>query len=147
MTSTDHPQRGVVAVIAREDRLLVIRRSQQVVAPGKFCFPGGGIKSGEGEAEALVRECREELGVACRPIQRIWQSVTPWNVALSWWLTDLADGTTLQPRPEEIASTHWLRRHELRSLDGLLESNVHFLEAWKHGEFEIPLEDDSPHSS
>ena len=37
-------RRGVVGVIFREDRLLVIRRSLTVVAPGLLCLPGGGIE-------------------------------------------------------------------------------------------------------
>ena len=35
-------KRGVVGVIFRGDRLLVIRRSMTVAAPGLLCLPGGG---------------------------------------------------------------------------------------------------------
>src|SRR5437899_2455576 len=84
--ATSQPiRRGVVAVVNRGGRLLVIRRSQQVVAPGAICFPGGGIEAGESETDALVREVQEELGVAVMPLKRLWQSVTPWNVDLAWW--------------------------------------------------------------
>ena len=76
-------RRGVVAVVVRDGRFLVIRRSQQVVAPGAFCFPGGGIEPGETEEAALVRELREELDVLVRPIRLVWRSLTPWNVALA----------------------------------------------------------------
>ena len=80
-------RRGSVAGVVRDGRLLVIRRSQFVVAPRTFCFPGGAIEGSESEEEALVREIREELGVTVRPERRIWQSVTPWHVHLSWWLS------------------------------------------------------------
>jgi 8-oxo-dGTP pyrophosphatase MutT (NUDIX family) len=63
---------GVVAVILRDERFLVIRRSQQVAAPGKYCFPGGGIESGETESVALERELLEELNVAIVPQHCLW---------------------------------------------------------------------------
>lgn len=44
---------GVVAVVVENRRWLVIRRSQCVVAPGKYCFPGGGIETAETEEQAL----------------------------------------------------------------------------------------------
>jgi len=50
----------VVAVILRGERFLVICRSQQVRAPGMYCFPGGGIEPGETEEQALRRELLEE---------------------------------------------------------------------------------------
>jgi hypothetical protein len=45
-------RRGVIAVVTRGDRFLVIRRSATVAAPRKFCFPGGGIEGTESEPEA-----------------------------------------------------------------------------------------------
>ena len=121
------PRRGVVAVIARGPQFLVIERSNQVVAPGAFCFPGGAIEGEETEEAALVRELQEELGVNIRPIRKLWQSLTPWNVDLSWWLADLAAGLTLEPNPLEVAAVHWLTPAEMLALAGLLESNRSFL--------------------
>ena len=54
---------GVVGVIQQEERFLVIRRSAHVVAPGKLCFPGGGIEAGESQPVALCRELMEEIAV------------------------------------------------------------------------------------
>jgi 8-oxo-dGTP pyrophosphatase MutT (NUDIX family) len=121
-----------VAVVVREGRFLVIRRSQHVVAPGAFCFPGGGIEPGETEEAALVRELREELDVVVRPIRRVWRSVTPWNVALAWWLGELLGEPACNPA--EVASFHWHAPHELAALPELLESNHHFLAALARGE-------------
>ncbi|MES1213405.1 MAG: NUDIX domain-containing protein, partial [Singulisphaera sp.] len=56
-------RRGAVGVIVRHERFLVIRRAEGIAAPGKFCFPGGGIEGEESEHQALVRELMEELGV------------------------------------------------------------------------------------
>ena len=92
-------RRGAVAVIVREGRLLVIRRSGSVVAPWKFCFPGGGIEGQESEEEALVRELREELGCEVTPCRRLWQNVTPWGVHLAWWLAELPPDVEPAPNP------------------------------------------------
>ena len=122
-----------MAVIVRDGRMLVIRRSQSVVAPGAFCFPGGGIEPGETEAQALVREIREELGVAVKPVRRIWQSVTPWGVDLAWWLADLAADADPVPNPTEVESLHWHTPQEMAGLPELLESNRDFLDALESG--------------
>jgi 8-oxo-dGTP pyrophosphatase MutT (NUDIX family) len=126
--------RGVVAVIIREQRFLVIRRSQHVRAPGMHCFPGGAIEPGESETDALRRELHEELALAAVPLRRIWQSVTPWNVELAWWLAEIEPTAAPQANPLEVEAFHWLTADEIRALPQLLASNLEFLDAWERGE-------------
>ena len=130
------PVRGVVAVIVREGKLLVIERSQTVRAPGMFCFPGGAIEEGESEEAAVTRELLEELSLVARPDRPLYSSVTPWGVALSWWLAKI-DAQIPLPNPAEVASFHWLTVAEFRSLEKMLASNLEFLDAWERREFEI----------
>ena len=120
-------------MIRAEDRFLVIRRSQQVRAPGMYCFPGGAIEPGETEQQALVRELAEELAVAGQPVRRLWESVTPWGVHLAWWLAQVDDPAAIVPQPAEVESCHWLTAAEIRLLPQLLASNVQFLDAWERG--------------
>lgn len=130
-------RRGAVAVIVREGRFLVICRSRHVVAPGAYCFPGGAIEPGESEEEALVREISEELRVRIRPIRRVWQSITPWDVALAWWGSEFDATQSITPNPAEVESVHWLTPDEMTGLSGLLESNHAFLDALAAGEVEL----------
>jgi 8-oxo-dGTP pyrophosphatase MutT (NUDIX family) len=139
MKEIQQRKRGVVAVIPRASRLLVIRRSRFVIAPGAYCFPGGGIEAGEDALSALLRECREEVGVDCQPRREIWTSITPRNVELSWWLAELAPDARLTPNAQEVESLHWFTPTDMRALSELLESNHHFLDAWQRGDFELPL--------
>ena len=132
-------RRGVVAVIHRGDRLLVIRRSQSVVAPGAYCFPGGAIEGEETEEQALVREIAEELGAIVRPMRRIWSSTTPWSVYLTWWLVEAEPVCEYCPNPAEVESIHWLTPAEMIDLPELLESNRHFLRALANGEIVLGL--------
>ncbi len=53
----------VAALIEQEGRLLVCQRRRNDSFGLKWEFPGGKVKPGESEAEALTRELSEELGV------------------------------------------------------------------------------------
>ncbi|HUT10613.1 MAG TPA: NUDIX domain-containing protein [Thermoguttaceae bacterium] len=133
----DPGRRGAVAVVMRDGRMLVIRRSCHVVAPLTYCFPGGGIEGDESEEEALIREFREEIGVTVRPLRRIWQCVTAWKVELAWWLGDLPDDATPVPDSSEVESVHWFTPREMAELPDLLESNREFLELVLRGEIRL----------
>ena len=130
------PRHGVVAVVIRDDKLLVIRRSQHVRAPGMHCFPGGAIEPGESEPCAVSRELFEELSVTARPLRLLWRSVTPWNVALAWWLTEIAADAEPRANPREVESFAWLTADEIRRPPHLLASNLEFLDAWESGKIE-----------
>lgn len=134
-TDTRSPaRRGAVAVIERAGRLLVIRRSRYVVAPGMLCFPGGGIEVGETEVVALVRELGEELNVVVEPLRRLWASVTPWNVELAWWQCRLEMDAVPAVNAAEVESFAWYTPQEMAGLSNLLESNRQFLAALASGE-------------
>jgi 8-oxo-dGTP pyrophosphatase MutT (NUDIX family) len=130
-------RRGVVGVAAREGRLLVIRRSEFVEAPGAYCFPGGAIEPGETQEDALRREFHEELAVEANPIRPLWRGVTSWNVELVWWLVALRPDAVPTPHAREVASFAWLTPEEIRDLPRLLESNLQFLDAAVSGAFSV----------
>jgi 8-oxo-dGTP diphosphatase len=131
------PRQGVVAVIMRDSRYLVIRRSQHVRAPGAYCFPGGGVEAGEAEPEALRRELKEELSATARIHERLWQNSTPSGVELSWYAASLTPHSPLVANPLEVESIHWLTQAEILQLPGLLATNVDFLAAVTRGEVRL----------
>jgi 8-oxo-dGTP diphosphatase len=53
----------VGAAVVDLGRVLVARRSAPADAAGCWEFPGGKVEAGETDADALIRECREELGI------------------------------------------------------------------------------------
>ena len=122
-------RRGIVAVILRGERFLVIRRSQHVRAPLAHCFPGGTIEPGEDEPTAVRRELKEELAVDATPLRLLWRSTTPWGVALAWWLTEIDHADVPVANPLEVESFAWLTAAEIRQLPDLLASNLEFLAA------------------
>lgn len=126
-------KRGVVGVIFRHEKLLIIRRSLTVTAPGMLCLPGGGIETGETEADALVREMQEELAIDVTPRRLCWRSVTPWGTNLAWWLADLDPEILPVPNPDEVAEVHWMTRDEICTAKEMLPSLPAFIEAWRGG--------------
>ncbi|MDO4574007.1 MAG: NUDIX domain-containing protein [Planctomycetia bacterium] len=120
---------GVVGILFRGDRALVIQRSEAVVAPLKWCFPGGGIEPGETERQALVREFQEELGLEISPVEKLCESVTPWNVLLSWWRVEAHDEALGRLCPNrEVRQVAWMTLLELRNHPDTLISNVPILD-------------------
>jgi 8-oxo-dGTP diphosphatase len=133
----DPGRRGAVAIIPRDGRMLVIRRSRTVVAPLTYCFPGGGIEDGESEEAALIREVREEIGVAIRPVKRLWECVTAWKVQLAWWTAEMDPNAVPVANPAEVDSIHWVTPGEMAQLPGLLDSNRIFLELVSRGDIRL----------
>jgi len=114
----------VGAAIVRDGRVLAARRTAPASAAGRWEFPGGKVEPGETEAESLVREIAEELGVRV--------SVGAWlageqpigdryllRVALAW----AEEG---EPTPTEHDLVRWLTGDELDDVDWL-ESDRPFL--------------------
>lgn len=124
------PVRGVVAVIEREGRLLVIRRAEGIVAGGFWCFPGGAVEPGERDRDAAAREVWEEVGLTVRPVREIWSWTRPdGGLELSWWLAEL-DPVDQEPCcfPAEVAEAQWLTPEAVSTRGPILESNLAFLE-------------------
>ena len=126
---------AVVGILRRDTNVLVIKRSATVRAPGKICFPGGGIESGETAPMALVRELREELNLDVVPIHEVWQSRTPSGIDLHWWLAEHDPRQPFVCNPAEVEWACWMTCAEMKASPELLESNQAFLEALAEGEF------------
>jgi 8-oxo-dGTP diphosphatase len=132
MSETAIVQEGVIAIIERSGRYLTITRSQSVIAPGKICFPGGGIEADETPQQALIRECIEELGVLVEPLRQLGISVTPWGVRLYWFSAKLSNADVVfQPNPHEVSAITWMTRDEMLAHPETLEGNASFFEKFE----------------
>jgi 8-oxo-dGTP diphosphatase len=101
----------VGAAIIAGDRLLAAQRAEPPESAGRWEFPGGKVRAGEADQDALVRECREELGVEVKLGERVGGD---WPVSattvLRVWTAELVDGT---PRPLVHLALRWLSAAEL----------------------------------
>ena len=130
-------RRGVVAIIVRQNRLLVIQRSQTVTAPGMLCLPGGGIEPGESEEEALCREMREELNLEVTPVRLCWRSTTSWGTDLAWWHAKIDEDEQPVANPDEVEAVFWMTQTEINQSEGMLPSLPQFITALAAGEVQI----------
>ncbi|ABG60339.1 (deoxy)nucleoside triphosphate pyrophosphohydrolase [Cytophaga hutchinsonii] len=67
---TDLPTIAVVcAVIKQQDSYFIAQRSAKMKMPLKWEFPGGKVEKGETNAQAIMREMKEEFDVNVEVIQ------------------------------------------------------------------------------
>jgi len=119
--------RCVGAVITDEQgRLLLIKRGHEPGA-GLWSLPGGRIEPGETDAEALVREMREETGLEVEPGPLLGAVRRPAGDGAVLDIRDYAatiTGGTLIPG-DDAADARWVGAADLRSLamtEGLVEA-------------------------
>lgn len=100
--------RTVVAavIVATGGRVLAAQRAEPAALAGGWEFPGGKVDPGESDEAALVRECREELGVEVAVGRRVGAD---WPLAEGYvmrvWLCSLASG---EPVAKEHLALRWL---------------------------------------
>lgn len=133
MARNAYPACAVVAIISRGDRLLVIKRSETVRSPNKYCFPGGMIEVDETPQLALRREMNEELNITATAVAEVWQSYTPKGTRLHWWTATSDELNRVFPNPDEVANFEFLTLDEIFELDNVLVSNQVFFEAIREG--------------
>jgi 8-oxo-dGTP diphosphatase len=109
-----------------EGRLLLIKRGHEPSA-GLWSLPGGRIEPGETDAEALVREMREETGLEIEAGHLLGTVQRPGRQGT---VIDIRDytatviGGTLRPG-DDAADARWVSTGELDTLpltDGLVEA-------------------------
>lgn len=65
---SERPIAATIAVVIRDDRVLLVRRANPPDA-GLWGFPGGKIERGESLEQATLRELREETGVSAEVLR------------------------------------------------------------------------------
>jgi mutator protein MutT len=114
----DQMKRVVVtaAVIEREGFILVTKRQPGVHLEGHWEFPGGKCEPGEPLDQCLVRELREELGVAAEIGEEILSTTHDYadrRVELHFLICELRG----EPTPLLGQEMRWVGRSELETLD------------------------------
>ncbi len=118
------------AILADHDgvlRVLAGERSTPPALAGRWEFPGGKVEAGETDEQALVRECREELGVTISVGARLGEDLPiPGDTprVLRVYEAALTGG---EPVAGEHARLAWLAADELASVPWLT-TNLPLLE-------------------
>lgn len=130
----DWSARSIVvgAAIIAEGRLLAQQRRHPAHHAGRWELPGGRVEPGETEAEAVVRECREELGVEVEPGGRLGTDIpigADGGMLLRIHLAELRPAAEPRPaaeyressipRPVEHRALRWVGLDGIDELDWL----------------------------
>ena len=109
----------VCAIIEQDDLVLCALRSEHMVLPGKWEFPGGKLEVNELPEDALIREIKEELNIEIKIIEalpiaehayvpeKIIQLI-PYRCAIV---------SEQKPSATEHAELRWVKKDELLQLD------------------------------
>lgn len=105
------------ALIVREGRFLICRRPGHKARGGLWEFPGGKTEAGESVFDAVVRECREELGVTIVPsrvVDEVTHTYPDITVRLSLVLAVIAEG---EPMLLEHSALAWISPSDIPHYD------------------------------
>jgi len=116
--STAAPRIVVGAAIRAGDRILAAARAYPPKLAGLWEFPGGKVEPDETEAEALRRECCEELGVEIAVGERVGGDLLTGSgrFRLRVYFATIEGG---EPIAKEHAELRWLGLGELDSVPWL----------------------------
>ena len=105
------------ALIRKDDTFLICQRPEQKARGLLWEFVGGKLEPGETGEEALIRECREELGIYVKPEGIFCQVVHKYpdiTIRLSVYNARIAEGT---PQLLEHKDLKWITPKEIPLYD------------------------------
>lgn len=129
----------VAAIVERDGRYLFGKRSaHKRSAPGYWCPICGSIEAGERQAEAVVREVREETGLSVRALGKVAECDTHDGSALiHWWRVLPIGAEPARLANDEHSELGWFTLEELRRLSPVFLEDVAIIERAAQGEGQI----------
>jgi NAD+ diphosphatase len=107
----------VIMTVEYDDRLLLGRRAGW--PEGRLSVLAGFISPGEAAEEAVVREVREESGIACYDPTYVTSQPWPFPASLMLGFHARSDGGEPTATDGELDEVHWVPRERVRAaLDG-----------------------------
>jgi 8-oxo-dGTP diphosphatase len=122
---------AVAIVIKRNNKFLLIKRAKHGAAEDYWCPITGAVEHGETQAQAVIREAQEEMGITVEPIQKIWECYThDKKYLLHWWhVTILQD--TIKTNPDEVKEYGWFNCDEMKTIGKMFTADRYFFKT--HG--------------
>lgn len=106
-----------VALLVRDSlALLGHRHPSRRWYPDCWDLVGGHVDPGESPAEAVRRECLEELGIHIQAPTPIPLTITDPTLAVHAFLVTTWDGVPVITAPDELDDLRWFHPHELANL-------------------------------
>lgn len=105
----------VATALVRDGTVLAARRTRPPALAGRWELPGGRVEAGESEEDAVVRECREELGCEVVPAGRVGTDLLIDAGVLRVHAAAPVGGS--EPAALEHSALRWVAPAELDALD------------------------------
>ena len=119
----------VVAVLERDGRFLLGERSAHKLAAGFWCPICGSVEAGEAQAQAVVREVREETGLVVRAIAKLAECDThDGKAVMHWWRVQALDAAPARLANDEHTALGWFTVAEMKRLTPIFLEDVAIFE-------------------
>lgn len=109
--------RVVCAIIHKQNKTLAVQRSEKMVLPLKWEFPGGKIEPNESEVACVKREVKEELNIDIEIGQRLTPALHEYpdfTIELIPYVAKYISGNLTLI---EHSQKRWLEKDDLNNLD------------------------------
>jgi 8-oxo-dGTP diphosphatase len=104
---------AIVAVIINGDKVLLIERAPRGLYSGYWAPVSGKVEPGESQESAVARESMEEVGLAVRPVRKVWENITTSGTyRLHWWLAEYVGGELVLDK-REVSDARWVTLEEI----------------------------------
>ncbi len=107
----------VAAIIKSGNKFMICQRPRGKSRALLWEFPGGKVEKGETEELALIRECREELGVIIEPKEKfitVTHKYPDIEIELSVYIAIIKSG---EPKMIEHADIKWIEKSEIDNFE------------------------------
>ena len=114
---------AVAVVLKKGEKYLLIRRAKPGTALDYWCPITGAVENGETQAQAIVREAEEELGLVVEPIRKVWECLTDdREYNLHWWHARLLSQDN-RVNPDEVKEYRWVTYTEMLGLEKMFSAD------------------------
>lgn len=106
----------VKIIIEKRGRYLFIQRGEAETKSGYWCLPTGRVEPGESQADAVVREALEEVGLVVRPLAKVHESISADGLYRMHWWSVVVSGGVERAAAGEVAQIKWVAADQVKHL-------------------------------
>lgn len=109
----------------------MIKRAKKDIAEDYWCPITGAVEQGESQAQAVIREAQEEMGLIVESVKKVWECFTDdKKYLLHWWQVKLLNDT-VKINKSEVKDYRWLDFGEMQKIEKMFSADLHFFKEWE----------------